>query len=235
MGDWASGVGSVTIWTEPHNRHRTNPMLKSDGRILTTHAGSLPRPMDLTRLYAEQCRRARRSMQRRLAEMGEACNPRQCPPADRGRAGHRQQWRAAAGGLLPLPATPDERLRPRRLPRSVFKDIRNHPDFAPIREAIFDGKPVVSNMTPPKVVGALRIPGPGRRRRRMPPVPRARWRGRARPAPSSLRHRRASSRPPSRTSITTAFDAYLRAITDAVAVEYRSDHRARLRPPDRCA
>ena len=29
-------------------------MLRSEGRILTTHAGSLPRPLDLTRLYAER-------------------------------------------------------------------------------------------------------------------------------------------------------------------------------------
>jgi 5-methyltetrahydropteroyltriglutamate--homocysteine methyltransferase len=33
-------------------------MLRSEGRILTTHAGSLPRPSELTHLYAERARGA---------------------------------------------------------------------------------------------------------------------------------------------------------------------------------
>ena len=31
-------------------------MRRSDGRILTTHTGSLPRPLELTRLYARRVR-----------------------------------------------------------------------------------------------------------------------------------------------------------------------------------
>src|SRR5262245_6696335 len=31
-------------------------MLRSEGRVLTTHAGSLPRPLELTRLYARRSR-----------------------------------------------------------------------------------------------------------------------------------------------------------------------------------
>src|SRR5262249_12779752 len=33
-----------------------NPMKRSDGRILTTHAGSLPRPLELTALHAARAR-----------------------------------------------------------------------------------------------------------------------------------------------------------------------------------
>jgi 5-methyltetrahydropteroyltriglutamate--homocysteine methyltransferase len=45
-------------------------MRRSDGRILTTHTGSLPRPAALTRLYARRVR-------------GEAVNPAEIDRAGR--------------------------------------------------------------------------------------------------------------------------------------------------------
>ncbi len=81
----------------------------SDDRILTTHAGSLPRPPALVRALCE-ARRRRGGRPRRA----RCRRPRRPAPdrakADRGRHRRRQQWRAAARGLLPLRPAPHERL-----------------------------------------------------------------------------------------------------------------------------
>lgn len=197
-------------------------MLRSDGRILTTHAGSLPRPLDLTRLYAERAG-GQAVDEAKIAEMGEAAT----------RANVRQQV-AAGLDFVNNGEQPREAfflyLR-RRLSgfgdggyREPFKDIRNHPDFAPIREAIFDGKPVVSNMTPPKVIGALKYLDPDA------VAAECRQFQRALDGLEGQKPTGTFFTAPSPGIVATAipneyydsFDAYLRAITDAVAIEYRT-------------
>ncbi len=194
-------------------------MLKSDGRILTTHAGSLPRPFDLTRLYAERSR-GEAVDEAKIAEMGEQAT----------RANVARQIEAGLD-LVNNGEQPREAFflyLQRRMSgfgpgghRAAFKDIRDHPDFAPIREAIFDGKPVVSNMTPPKVVGALKYLDPD-----------------AVAAECRQFKRALEGQNPTGTFLTApspgivataipneyydSFDAYLRAITDAIAIEYRT-------------
>ena len=133
-------------------------MLRSNGHILTTHAGSLPRPLDLTRLYAERAG-GQAVDEAKIAEMGEHAT----------RANVRQQI-AVGLDFVNNGEQPREAFflyLQRRMSgfgpggyRGVFKDIQNHPDFAQIRQAIFEGKAVVSNMTPPKVVGALKYLDP---------------------------------------------------------------------------
>ena len=194
-------------------------MLRSDGRILTTHAGSLPRPMDLTRLYAEQAS-GEAIDQAKLAEMGEAAT----------RSNVRQQINAGLD-IVNNGEQPREAFflyLQRRMSgfgpggyRGVFKDIRNHPDFAPIRQAIFDDKPVVSNMTPPKVVGELKYLDPDAVAAECRQFTRA-LEGQSptgtfftAPSPGIV----ATAIP---NEYYDSFDAYLRAITDAVAVEYRA-------------
>ena len=194
-------------------------MLRSDGRILTTHAGSLPRPLDLTRLYAERAG-GQTVDETKIAEMGEQAT----------RANVRRQIEAGLD-LVNNGEQPREAfflyLR-RRLSgfgpggyREPFKDIKDHPDFAPIREAIFDGKPVVSNMTPPKVVGELTYLDPDAVAAECRQFQRA-LEGQnpvgtffTAPSPGIV----ATAIP---NEYYDSFDAYLRAITDAIAIEYRT-------------
>jgi 5-methyltetrahydropteroyltriglutamate--homocysteine methyltransferase len=198
-------------------------MLRSDGRILTTHAGSLPRPLDLTRLYAEQA--AGQAVDEAvLARLGEEAT----------RASVRRQVEAGLD-IVNNGEQPREAfflyLR-RRMSgfgtggyRAPFLDIRNHPDFAPIRQAMFEGKPVVSNMEPPKVVGELTyldLDACAAECRQF------------QAALAGLSPAGTFLTAPSPGIVASAipnehyasFDAYLRAITDAVAIEYKAiiDH-----------
>ena len=132
-------------------------MQHSTDRILTTHTGSLPRPGELTRLYA---RRAR----------GEETDP-----AEIERAGH-----AALQGIVPkqIEAGIDignngEQQREgfflhvrhrmtgfggawKRWPRA---DVENYPIFKRALEQQNAGKEMVSNFAPPKVIGEIRYTG----------------------------------------------------------------------------
>jgi 5-methyltetrahydropteroyltriglutamate--homocysteine methyltransferase len=132
-------------------------MRRSHGRILTTHTGSLPRPPELTRLYA---RRAR----------GEAVDT-----VEIEQAGH-----AALQGIVPkqIAAGIDignngEQQREsfflhvrhrmtgfggswKRWPRA---DVENYPIFKQSLEQQMAAKEMVSSFAPPKVIGEIRYTG----------------------------------------------------------------------------
>ena len=130
-------------------------MRRSDERILTTHTGSLPRPPELTRLYVRRTRGESIDPAEldRLGQGGAARDRRQ---ADRRRHRHRQQWRAAARGLLSLCPPPHERVR-RRLEALAARRCR----ALPAVEATHGGRcsprrEAVGNMEPPKAIGEVR-------------------------------------------------------------------------------
>ena len=85
-------------------------MRRSEKRILTTHTGSLPRPLELTRLYA---RRARGEPvdAAELAGGGPRRDEGHHRQAGRGRRRHRQQRRAAAQLVPVLHPRPADRAR----------------------------------------------------------------------------------------------------------------------------
>jgi len=132
-------------------------MRRSDDRILTTHTGSLPRPPELTRLYARHVR-------------GEAVDT-----GEIARAGH-----AALQGIIPkqIAAGIDignngEQQREgfflhvrhrmtgfggtwKRWPRA---DVEQYPIFKQALEQQNTGKEMVSNFAPPKVIGDIKYIG----------------------------------------------------------------------------
>src|ERR1700733_1925860 len=132
-------------------------MRRSNDRILTTHTGSLPRPPELTKLYARRSR-------------GEAVDAREIE-----RAGH-----AALQGIIPrqIAAGIDignngEQQREgfflhvrhrmtgfggtwKRWPRA---DVEQYPIFKQALEQQMTGKEMVSNFAPPKVIGDIKYIG----------------------------------------------------------------------------
>ena len=132
-------------------------MRRSDGRILTTHTGSLPRPLELTRLYARRVR-------------GEAVDAVEIE----------QAGRAALQGIIPkqIAAGIDignngEQQREsfflhvrhrmtgfggtwKRWPRA---DVENYPIFKQALEQQMAAKEMVSSFAPPKVIGEIRYTG----------------------------------------------------------------------------
>ena len=132
-------------------------MRRSDERILTTHTGSLPRPPELTKLYARHVR-------------GEAVDA-----GEIARAGH-----AALQGIVPkqIAAGIDignngEQQREgfflhvrhrmtgfggtwKRWPRA---DVEQYPIFKQALEQQNTGKEMVSNFAPPKVIGNIKYIG----------------------------------------------------------------------------
>lgn len=188
-------------------------------RILTTHAGSLPRPLDLTGLYAEQARggnidqekvaalstAATRANVRRQVETGiDIVNNGEQPREAFFLYLQRRMNGFAPGGF-----------------REAFKDVRAYPDFAPVRQALLDGKQVVSNMSPPKVVGELSYHSPDAVAAEC---------NQFADALAGLSPAGKFLTAPSPGIIATAipneyydsFDRYLNAITDAIAIEYRT-------------
>ena len=132
-------------------------MRRSNDRILTTHTGSLPRPPELTKLYARRSR-------------GEAVDAGEIE-----RAGH-----AALQGIIPrqIAAGIDignngEQQREgfflhvrhrmtgfggtwKRWPRA---DVEQYPIFKQALEQQMTGKEMVSNFAPPKVIGDIKYIG----------------------------------------------------------------------------
>jgi 5-methyltetrahydropteroyltriglutamate--homocysteine methyltransferase len=132
-------------------------MRRSEDRILTTHTGSLPRPPELTKLYARRSR-------------GEAVDADEIT-----RAGH-----AALQGIIPrqIAAGIDignngEQQREgfflhvrhrmtgfggswKRWPRA---DVEQYPIFKQALEQQMSGKEMVSNFAPPKVIGDIKYIG----------------------------------------------------------------------------
>ena len=129
-------------------------MRRSEERILTTHTGSLPRPAELTRLYA---RRARGESvdEAALAAAGRRALGRVVPRqiaagVDIGNNGEQQR----EGFFLYL----RHRLSGfggswRRSPRG---DVERYPIFKEVMQRQLAGKDAVSNFAPPKAVGEVR-------------------------------------------------------------------------------
>ena len=85
-------------------------MQRSERRVLTTHTGSLPRPLELTRLYARRSRGEAVSCRGVGGGRQGGAAVGRCQ-AGRGRHRRRQQRRAAARFLPALCARPPERAR----------------------------------------------------------------------------------------------------------------------------
>ena len=133
-------------------------MLRSEGRILTTHAGSLPRPKALTELYArrasdeavdaDEIDRLAAEATRWIVPQQLACgidipnNGEQTREAFFLYVRHRM---SGFGGrwLRPPP-----------------RDVVNHPDFQDIRQALMAVRPAVTHFEPPKAVGEVRYLDP---------------------------------------------------------------------------
>jgi 5-methyltetrahydropteroyltriglutamate--homocysteine methyltransferase len=131
----------------------------SDGRILTTHTGSLPRPAALTQLYA---RRARGETvdAAELAAQGEAALRASvanqiAAGIDVGNNGEQQR----EGFFLYL----RHRLSGfggtwKRFSRA---DVERYPQFKAAMERLLAGREAVSNFAPPKATGEIRYLDPG--------------------------------------------------------------------------
>jgi 5-methyltetrahydropteroyltriglutamate--homocysteine methyltransferase len=132
-------------------------MLGSNDRILTTHTGSLPRPPELTRLYAKRARSepvdaaeiehaGRAALQEIVPKQIEA-------GIDIGNNGEQQR----EGFFLHL----RHRMTGfggtwKRWPRA---DVERYPVFKQSLERQAAGKEMVSNFLPPKVIGEIRYTG----------------------------------------------------------------------------
>ena len=88
-------------------------VLRSETRILTTHAGSLPRPRALAELHGRRSR-GEEVDAADLERGGERRHGRRCRRAGRGRDRHRQRRGAGARELRHLRPAPDDRVRRRR-------------------------------------------------------------------------------------------------------------------------
>ena len=153
--------------------------MSSPKRILTTHAGSLPRPAGLVDLYA---RRAN----------GEAVD--EALLAAEGEAATRQvvELQRAAGVDIP---SNGEQMREAfflyvqrrmsgfggRWQRPVARELADYPQFAQARREALAGRRAVSNFEPPMAVGAVRYVDPSANAAEI-----AGLQGRARPAQGRL-------------------------------------------------
>jgi 5-methyltetrahydropteroyltriglutamate--homocysteine methyltransferase len=132
-------------------------MRRSNGRILTTHTGSLPRPVELTRLYARRVRGEAVD----AVEIEQAGNaalrgivPKQIAAGiDIGNNGEQQRESfflhvrhrmTGFGGTW------------KRWPRA---DVENYPIFKQALEQQMAAKEMVSSFAPPKVIGEIRYIG----------------------------------------------------------------------------
>jgi len=133
-------------------------MKRSEDRILTTHAGSLPRPPDLVRLFEARARGEAIDLAR-LTELGRAALARAvrrqaASGLDIGNDGEQeregfflyvQHRMSGFGGQW------------ERLP---LQDVNRYPLFAEARARSTAGKVAVSNFRPPKAVGEVRYLDP---------------------------------------------------------------------------
>ncbi len=129
-------------------------MQKSETRILTTHAGSLPRPPALVELFAGRAR-------------GEAIDEREL--ADRIEAATRWVVAKQIEAGIDIPNNGEQ---PREAfflyarhrmsgfggvgSRRPFQDMVRYPAFAEMRERHLAGLTAISNFAPPKVIGEVR-------------------------------------------------------------------------------
>jgi 5-methyltetrahydropteroyltriglutamate--homocysteine methyltransferase len=132
-------------------------MQRSEHRILTTHTGSLPRPPELTRLYARRSR-GEPADSVAIEAAGRAALhwvvPKQVAAGiDVGNNGEQQREgfflhvrhrMAGFGGTW------------KRFPRG---DVEHYPVFKAMLEPHFAGREAVSNFAPPKAIGDVRYVG----------------------------------------------------------------------------
>jgi len=134
-------------------------MLRSDGRILTTHAGSLPRPEALVALFARRSQGEaidEEQLARHIETATQAVVPKQL----------------AAG--IDIPSNGEQ-------PREAFflyvrrrmsgfggqgsrlppGDVARYPEFQAMRRRHVNSQPMVTNFDVPKVVGEVRYLDPG--------------------------------------------------------------------------
>jgi 5-methyltetrahydropteroyltriglutamate--homocysteine methyltransferase len=129
-------------------------MQLSEHRILTTHTGSLPRPAELVRLYAERAQgkvvdaaeiaRAGHAAMRRVIDQQLAAG------IDVGNNGEQQR---EAFFLYVRDRMSGFGGRWKRWPQA---DVARYPLFRQARDAQLAGRIAVSNMDPPKAVGEIR-------------------------------------------------------------------------------
>ena len=123
-------------------------VLNSDGRFLTTHAGSLPRAEGLVALHARRARGSGRRGRVRRRDRGVDGGGR--PVAERLRHRRRQRWRASARELLHLRPAPAVRLRRTAGRARSWRDIQRFPGGRRSRGCASPSRPV-SLMTLPEV------------------------------------------------------------------------------------
>ncbi len=132
-------------------------MRRSEDRILTTHTGSLPRPVELTRLYIQRARgesvdaaeidRLGRAALRDVVRQQEAAAVDLANNGEQQREGfflHIQRRMSGFGGSW------------QRFPRA---DALRYPVFKQLMEEQLATREAVSNMGPPKAVGEVRYLG----------------------------------------------------------------------------
>jgi len=125
----------------------------SDGRILTTHAGSLPRPKALVEMYARRSRgeavsqgelaEAVRRATREVVAAQRAAGVDVPNNGEQGREGfflYLQHRLSGFGG---------------RWQRPLHRDILNYPEFRAAREAYVGARTAVSNFAPPEAIGPV--------------------------------------------------------------------------------
>lgn len=129
-------------------------MKSSRDRILTTHAGSLPRPPALTELYAQRAG-GRKVDEQDLQRLGQEATHRVVTKQieagiDIGNNGEQQR----EGFFLYVQ---------RRMSgfggsweRRPLQDVSRYPEFQRQREALASGRTAVSNFRPPKAIGEIR-------------------------------------------------------------------------------
>jgi 5-methyltetrahydropteroyltriglutamate--homocysteine methyltransferase len=129
-------------------------MQRSQQRILTTHAGSLPRPQHLTELYAARANDE---------SIDDTELAREADTAVRGVIKQQIDAGIDIGNNGEQPREAFFLYVQRRMSgfggkgtRSLWRDALDYPDFFEMRTRAFQGKATVSNMAPPKVIGEIR-------------------------------------------------------------------------------
>ena len=199
---------------------------RSDTRILTTHAGSLPRPAALTALLA---RRAAASPWTRPARARRGGGDASAPSRSSSPAGSTSATTASSRARASSPTCSD-RLTGfgGQSAAAVMRDIVHYPSFLALKLPEFP-RDMVSLLRAPQAVGEVRYVDAAPLAARVARLPRAHWR----PAPARFAESfrtaavaRASSRPPCRTPTTTRYEDYVDAVADALRTEYEDIARA---------
>ncbi len=133
-------------------------MRRSEGRILTTHAGSLPRPSDLVDLFARRAQGAAidaATLARSIDAATRDIVPKQIAAGidilnngEQSREGFFLYVRHRLSGFAPGGT------------RAGLKDVARYPKFQELRQRMLQSRPGVSNFDVPKVVSAIRYLDP---------------------------------------------------------------------------